>query len=66
VATFADLDSELGRLDPDVAFPVGELGQPRGRQGAPREAVALPEGWLDDTHGSDLDLTAAEVGVSGG
>ena len=33
-------------------FPVAELGTPRGRQGSPRRAVALPEGWLEDTDGT--------------
>jgi nifR3 family TIM-barrel protein len=66
VASFEDLDAHLGRLDPDAPFPVSELGQPRGRQGAPRAKVALPEGWLDDDRGADLDLRAAELDVSGG
>jgi nifR3 family TIM-barrel protein len=66
VSSFADLERELARLDPDVPFPVGELGSPRGRQGSPRTKVALPEHWLDDTSGAALDLAGAEVGVSGG
>jgi nifR3 family TIM-barrel protein len=66
VSTLSELDGLLARLDPAVAFPVAELGQPRGRQGAPRERVALPDGWLDETSGWDLDLAAAELGVSGG
>jgi nifR3 family TIM-barrel protein len=48
VATLADLDRLLDGLDPDEPFPVSELGAPRGRQGAPRTKVALPEGWLLD------------------
>jgi nifR3 family TIM-barrel protein len=66
VSRVTELDGLLARLDPEVAFPIAELGQPRGRQGAPRERVALPDGWLDDTSGWDLDLAAAELGVSGG
>jgi nifR3 family TIM-barrel protein len=66
VSTLNELDGLLARLDPEVAFPVAELGQPRGRQGAPRERVALPDGWLDETSGWDLDLAEAELGVSGG
>jgi nifR3 family TIM-barrel protein len=66
VSSFDDLDAALARLDPDVAFPTTELGQPRGRQGAPKSKVALPEGWLDDTSGCELDLDEAELGVSGG
>ncbi len=66
INSLAELDAQLSQLDPDVAFPVTELGQARGRQGSPRDKVALPEGWLDDTSGLDLDLAHAEVGVSGG
>ncbi|MCW2802880.1 MAG: dusB [Propionibacteriaceae bacterium] len=66
VSSFADLDQELAKLDPDVEFPRTELGLPRGRQGTARDRVALPEGWLDDTVGDDLDLAEAELGISGG
>ena len=65
-SSLADLDDQLGRLDPDQPFPESELGSPRGRQGTPREKVVMPEGWLADTSGLDLDLASAEVGVSGG
>jgi nifR3 family TIM-barrel protein len=66
VSSFAELDHLLSQLDPDVSFPASELGCPRGRQGAPRAKVALPDGWLADTSGRDLDLAAAEQGISGG
>jgi nifR3 family TIM-barrel protein len=66
ISSLDDLDRQLSRLDPDTPFPTGELGLPRGRQGTPRDKVALPEGWLDETSGRDLDLAAAELGVSGG
>lgn len=66
VSSLADLDAALAQLDPDATFPTTELGQPRGRQGSPKHKVALPEGWLDDTSGGDLDLDDAELGVSGG
>jgi nifR3 family TIM-barrel protein len=66
ISTFADLHAWLGRLDPHVPFPETELGLPRGRQGSPRDKVVLPQGWLDDTSGCDLDLADAELGVSGG
>ena len=56
----------LAQLPTDVPYPRSELGLPRGRQGSPRDRVALPEGWLTDTSGVDLDLAAAELGVSGG
>jgi nifR3 family TIM-barrel protein len=66
VSSFEDLDAALAQLDGSQPFPTTELGQPRGRQGAPKNRVALPEGWLDDTSGCDLDLDDAELGVSGG
>ena len=66
VSSLAELDGLLSQLDPDVGFPTSELGSPRGRQGAPRATVALPDSWLADTSGCDLDLAAAEVGISGG
>ncbi|MBB3327956.1 nifR3 family TIM-barrel protein [Friedmanniella antarctica] len=65
VSSFAELDAALAGLDPDLAFPVTELGTPRGRQGAPKSKVALPEHWLDDTSGATLDLDDDEH-VSGG
>src|SRR5215208_4645344 len=46
VSDLVELDQLLDRLDPDVPFPASELGVPRGRQGAPRDKVALPDGWL--------------------
>ncbi|GAA1968777.1 tRNA dihydrouridine synthase DusB [Nocardioides panacihumi] len=64
VKTLADLDELLADLDPDEAFPVSELGAPRGRQGSPRDKVVLPEGWLDDTDG--IGCVIAEDTVSGG
>ncbi len=66
ISTFAELDRGLAMLDPGAPFPVTELGSPRGRQGSPKNKVALPERWLDDTSGIELDLAEAEVGVSGG
>ena len=65
VSSFAELDTALATLDPDLAFPVTELGTPRGRQGAPKAKVALPEHWLDDSSGASLDLDDDEH-VSGG
>jgi nifR3 family TIM-barrel protein len=66
VSSLAELDGLQSQLDPGVRFPTSELGSPRGRQGGPRTTVALPDGWLTDTSGRDLDLAAAELGVSGG
>ncbi len=66
VSSFAELDAHLDRLPAGVEYPRAELGLPRGRQGSPRDRVALPDGWLADTSGVDLDLASAELGVSGG
>ena len=52
VSSLAELDVLLAQLEPGAAFPVAELGTPRGRQGSPRKNVALPEGWLEDTDGT--------------
>jgi nifR3 family TIM-barrel protein len=63
VSSFAELDSQLARLDADAPFPPGADG-PRGRQGSPSR-VALPHGWLDDP--LDLAIPAeAELPDSGG
>ena len=64
ITTLAQLDDLLGKLDGDEPFPVGMLGQPRGRTNAPGK-VTLPHGWLDDRD----DLTVpegAETEDSGG
>jgi nifR3 family TIM-barrel protein len=65
-SSFDDLDEALSQLDPSAPFPATELGQPRGRQGSARARVALPEGWLDDTSGYELNLADAELDISGG
>jgi hypothetical protein len=56
VSSLAALDDLLSRLDDDEPFPLTTLGTPRGRQGSPRRVV-LPQGWLDDTDGTDCALT---------
>ncbi len=66
ISSFAELDALLAQLDAQAPFPVGELGHPRGRQGSPRHKVIMPEGWLEDTAGHDLDLSEAELDTSGG
>ena len=53
VDSLASIDRLLAELDPTEPFPTAELGTPRGRQGSPRSKVVLPEGWLDDTDGTD-------------
>ena len=66
VSTLAELDALLRLLDPDAAFPVSELGAPRGRQGSPRKRVALPEGWLEDTDGIGCVLREDATETTGG
>ncbi len=66
VNTLAELDLLLAELDPAEPFPVGELGTPRGRQGAPRKRVVLPEGWLDDADGRGCALVEDLDSGSGG
>jgi nifR3 family TIM-barrel protein len=63
VSSFAELDDQLARLDPDAAFPPDADG-PRGRQGSPGRVV-LPEGWLDDPMDSTVPA-GAELPHSGG
>jgi hypothetical protein len=66
ISTLAELDGLLEQLDPDAAFPVAELGTPRGRQGSPRKGVALPEGWLDDTDGTGSVVREEASETTGG
>jgi len=66
VDTLASLDGLLAELDPAEPFPVSELGAPRGRQGSPRDRVVLPEGWLDDTDGTDVVLREDAGETTGG
>ena len=66
VSSMDELRGLIDQLDADAEFPVAELGTPRGRQGSPRGKVVLPHGWYDDTSGCELDLSDAEIGVSGG
>ncbi|TCJ28031.1 tRNA dihydrouridine synthase DusB [Nocardioides jejuensis] len=66
VDTLADLDALIAELDPEAPFPVQELGTPRGRQGAPRKRVVLPEGWLDDTDGHGCVIAEDAHDTTGG
>lgn len=66
VSTLVELDALIAQLDPDVPYPIAELGRPRGRQGSPRGKVTMPWGWLDDRCGLELDLSEAELDTSGG
>nr|WP_276606603.1 tRNA dihydrouridine synthase DusB [Nocardioides sp. GY 10113] len=66
VSSLESLRGLLDGLDPDEPFPASELGAPRGRQGSPRDRIALPEGWLDDTDGTDFHLTEDVDETTGG
>jgi nifR3 family TIM-barrel protein len=66
VDTLATLGCLLDELDPKEPFPVQELGAPRGRQGSPRKHVVLPDGWLDDTDGTGLNMQEDASLSSGG
>lgn len=66
VSSLAELDGLLDQLEASEAFPAGELGKPRGRQGTPRERVILPYGWLDSTALGEDDISSAECDASGG
>ncbi len=66
VDSLASLDTLLEGLDDQAPFPERELGTPRGRQGAPRKKVVLPEGWLDDTDGRGSQLREDADEATGG
>jgi nifR3 family TIM-barrel protein len=66
VRTLAELDALTAQIDPDQRYPTEVAAGPRGRTSR-QKRVALPEGWLDSCElGGDADLSAAELGVSGG
>jgi nifR3 family TIM-barrel protein len=66
VDSLTSLDDLLAGLDDDAPFPERELGTPRGRQGAPRKKVVLPDGWLDDTDGRGAHLREDVDETTGG
>ncbi len=66
VSSLAELDALLARTAADQPFPTTELASPRGRQGAPRDRVTVPYGWLDSETLGDDDISDAECDVSGG
>ncbi|MGH3352564.1 MAG: tRNA dihydrouridine synthase DusB [Nocardioides sp.] len=66
VNTLEDLDEMLAKLDRNEPFPSSQLGSPRGRQGAPRNKVVLPEGWLDDADGRGCGFAENVSETSGG
>ena len=64
VATLADLDALIARLDPEAEIRPNALRAARGHTNGPRP-VHLPEGWLD--HVDDpTPPEGAELLVSGG
>ncbi len=65
ISSYRSLDALLAELDPDEAFPVSELGLPRGRQGSPKRVV-LPDGWLSSREVVGALDADAEDAVSGG
>ena len=66
VGTLAELDDLLAGIDPDQPYPSVVAAGPRGRTSGQRR-VALPDGWLDSCElATGEDLSAAEIGVSGG
>jgi nifR3 family TIM-barrel protein len=66
VNSLDDLDEMLDKLDRNEPFPSSQLGAPRGRQGAPRDKVVLPEGWLDDADGRGCGFAENVSETSGG
>lgn len=65
VSSIQELSDLLATIEPQE-YPDFVAAGPRGRTSA-QKSVALPEGWLDSpTLNPDFDLSAAEIGVSGG
>jgi nifR3 family TIM-barrel protein len=66
VGSLAELDELTAGIDPDQPYPSEVAAGPRGRTSA-QKRVALPEGWLESCALAEgADLSAAEIGVSGG
>lgn len=66
IDSVAQMQALLDQIDGTQPYPTEIAEGPRGRtSGAKR--VALPDGWLDSREiGADVDLSLAEIGVSGG
>lgn len=65
VDSIAQLQELLATIDPQP-YPEQVAYGPRGRTSSQKN-VSLPEGWLDSTTvDMDFDMSAAEIGVSGG
>jgi nifR3 family TIM-barrel protein len=66
IATLADLDAVLERLDPNEAFPPSAMRVPRGKASG-TQTVSLPPGYLDQRDdATPPESDEAEDGLSGG
>ena len=66
VGSLAQFDRLVAGIDPDQPYPSEVAAGPRGRTSA-QKRVALPDRWLDSQElAFGEDLSAAEIGVSGG
>ena len=60
------LERLLGQIDDAQRYPTAIAEGPRGRTSGGKW-VSLPDGWLDSRElAAGTDLSAAEIGVSGG
>lgn len=65
ISSLAELDALLATIE-SQPYPDFVAEGPRGRTSGAK-SVALPDGWLDSCElGLDVDLSEAEIGVSGG
>jgi nifR3 family TIM-barrel protein len=64
-ATIAELEDQIGRLDPHLRPLPGSDTQPRGKTSGPRRVV-LPDGWLDDLDDPTPRAVDELAAVSGG
>ena len=65
ISSLAEFRQLLDTIEPQT-YPDFVAEGPRGRTNAAK-SVALPHGWLDSCElGVDVDLSEAEIGVSGG
>ena len=66
IESVADLERLLGQIEDGQSYPVAIAEGPRGRTSGGKW-VSLPDGWLDSRElAAGTDLSAAEIGVSGG
>ncbi|MDR2895258.1 MAG: tRNA dihydrouridine synthase DusB [Propionibacteriaceae bacterium] len=65
ISSLVELDDLLAQLDGDESYPSAALAAPRGRQGAARSHVKMPERWLESRTYTGPAL-ADDGDVSGG